>query len=308
MVGERPARLNVLLFVALVLIWGCSFLLIKVSLEGFRAPQVAVLRSALGALTMIIVLLVTRRRLPRDRRLWLHMFVVASTQCTIPFTLTSETEQYLPSSLAGIDNATAPMFTAAFLPLLLRSEKLSRRQLLGLAIGVIGVAVLVRPWQTGGPVNLLAECGMLGSAAVYGFGLVYMRRFVSGRSEDPIAIATVQMLLCLLPLLIAAPFTSLHPVRLSWRVGIALFLLGAAGTGISYIWNARLVRDWGASRMSTVTYLMPVVGVLAGTTVLGESLQWNQPVGGLIVLAGVLVAQRPAVAAAEVSVATPADR
>src|SRR5262245_33524100 len=112
--GPRSERLNVVAFMAMVVVWGSSFLFIKVCLEGMAPPQVAVIRSVLGSATLVAVLTVTRRRLPTERRLWGHMVVVSLAQCSIPFTLTSWVGQYLASSLSSIYNAVAPTLTIAF--------------------------------------------------------------------------------------------------------------------------------------------------------------------------------------------------
>jgi drug/metabolite transporter (DMT)-like permease len=294
-------QLNVIVFLAMVLVWGSSFLFIKVSLEGMTPAQVAVIRTVLGAATLFIVLTWTRRPLPRDRRLWAHILVVSLAQCTIPFTLTSWVGQYLASSLSSIYNAIAPTMTLAFTPLLLREERLTRRQVTGVLVGIAGVVVLVGPWQAADVgsqgQSVAAQFGMLLSAGIYGFGLVYMRRFVAGTPHDGVSIATMQILLAAAPLLLLAPLTSRGPIDLTPPVLSSMLILGIMGTGVAYLWNTRIIRAWGATRASTVTYLMPIVGVVLGIVVLGESLRANEPIGGLLILLGVLVArvERPAV-------------
>ncbi|WP_196073046.1 DMT family transporter [Nakamurella alba] len=289
------ARLNVVLFIALVFTWGSSFLLIRIGIGMFPPLQLAAVRALLGAVTLLAVLFATGRRLPRGRSIWWHMFVVASAQCSIPFALTAWVVQYLPSGLASIDNAAAPMLTVAFTPLLLRNERFSSTQVLGLLVGVAGVVVLLAPWNLAGggaDLHLAAELAMLLSATVYAFGLVYMRRFVAGTGHEPMTVATMQMVLCAGVLLGPGLATLGAPVRFNAQAVVAVVILGALGTGIAYIWNARLIRDWGASRTSTVTYLMPLVGVVAGAVLLDESLSWNQPLGGAVILAGILVSRR----------------
>lgn len=290
-----PGRLNLAVFTAMVLVWGSSFVLIKVCLEGMAPAQVAVIRSVLGAATLLGVLLVTRRRFPRNWRLWGHTAVVALAQCSIPFTLTSWVGQYLASSVSSIYNAVAPTLTVVFTPLLLRNERLSRAQLAGVAIGILGVVVLMGPWQQVDASDLGqtlgAQIGMLVSAAIYAFGLVYMRRFVSGTTTDGVSIAAMQVVLAAVPLVLLAPLTSMGPMHLTHRVVTSMVLLGVLGTGVAYVWNTHIVRAWGATRASTVTYLVPAVGVLLGITLLGEKVQLHELIGGLIILVGVLAAR-----------------
>ncbi len=285
-----------LLYVLLVLVWGSSFLLIRLSLEGFSPSAVALVRSVLGGLSLLAIVLVLRRRIPRDPVLWAHMVVVALAQSAMPFMLTAWVGQYIPSSLAAITNAAAPMFTVAFTPLLLRRERLTGVQIIGVVVGVVGVVVLLGPWTLIGTeltgMALPAQLAMLTSAALYGFGLVYMRRFVSGRGHEALPLGAMQVWLTAGVLLMIAPVT--RPVVTAVQPGaiLSLVALGVLGTGIAYVWSARLVQDWGATRMATVTYLMPVVGVVLGVGLLAEPLHWYEPVGGAIILIGVLASQR----------------
>lgn len=291
--ATRPE--DVALFCLIVLTWGSSFLLMKVALQGLAPPQVALTRLLLGSLTLVAFLLITGRRLPRSRALWLHMAVIGVAQCSVPFTLVAFVVEQIPSGLASIYNALVPTFTLVLTPLFLRSERLGRMQKLGVAIGVVGVVVLMGPWRYVDPAvfasSAPAQLGMLASTASYAFGIVYMRRFVAGTTHDAVTVSTMQILLATVPLLLLAPLTSVGPVTITPAVAISMILLGAFGTGFAYIWQTRIIRAWGATRTSTVTYLMPVVGVVLGILILGETIEWNEPLGGVIILAGVLAAQ-----------------
>lgn len=288
-------RTDVVVFILLVLVWGSSFLLMKVSLGGLAPSQIALARTLLAAVTLGSFMVATRRRLPREGRLWAHMAVIALMQCAIPFTLTAWVVQFIPSSLASIYNAVVPTLTVAFTPILLRGERLTRTQIVGITVGIAGVVVLIGPWHyldvrvLGA--TLPAQLGMLASAGVYAFGLVYMRRFLAGSTQDTVTISTMQVMLAAVPLALLAPLNAMRAISFDGRVLASIVLLGSLGTGVAYIWQTRIVRAWGATRASTVTYAMPVVGVILGIAVLGETVQWNEPVGGAIILAGVLASQ-----------------
>src|SRR5690606_24798028 len=127
-----------------------------------------------------------------------------------------------------------------------------------------------------------------GATACYGFGTVYTRRFVSSSQLDSIQIAAVQIVLGTGLLVIAAPFQAMSPMTLSWEVVGSMAALGIVGTGLAYIWMTRVIRRWGAARASTVTYLTPVVGVALGMLLLSETLHWHEPVGGAVVIIGIL--------------------
>lgn len=302
MLASRGAndRGDLFVFVGMVLVWGSSFLLIKVSLEGLGPAQVALVRSVLGALTLLAVLALTGQALPREPRLWGHMTVIGLTQCAVPFSLTAWVGLHLPSSVSSIYNAAAPTMTVVLTPLLLRHERLSRSQVVGVVVGVAGVMVLMAPWRQAASLDgtSAAQLGMLLSATVYGFGLVYMRRFVASTPHGGIPIATMQVLITATCLLAVAPFTARGAVRLSPSVLVSVLLLGMVGTGVAYVWSARIIRAWGATRASTVTYLMPLVGVALGVCLLGERLAPNEPLGGAVILLGILIARRSGQAAA----------
>jgi len=287
-------HMNALLYVLVALTWGSSFFFAKIGLEGLEPQQVATVRTVLGALTLVVVLLVTRRRWPRDRRLWGHLLVVAVFLNAVPSSLMAWAEQTVPSGLASIYNATTPIMTLLALAVLVPTERLNRRQAGGIVLGIIGVLVLVGPWDVLGDPAVLAsvpgQVALLGMTASYGIGLAWLRRFGVGGGVDATTVATVQLTLAAVLMLLVAPVIATGPVRLDWRIVAAMVALGAVGTGLAYAWNTRLVGAWGAGRASTVTYLTPVVGVALGVLVLGEPLRWNEPVGGLVVLAGIALA------------------
>lgn len=286
--------MNAVLFVLVALTWGSSFLFMKIGLEGLSPQQVALGRVLLGALTLLVVLLATRRRWPRSIRLWGHLLVLAVFLNAIPSSLVAWAEQTVPSGLASIYNATTPIMVLLAMPLLLPAERLRGRQLAGVVIGIVGVLVLVGPWDLIGDPAVLAtvpaQLALLGMTACYGFGLSYMRRFVAGSGHDAVTLTTVQLTLAAGLMLLVAPVTATGAMRLDWRIVAAMVALGCVGTGLAYAWNTGLVQAWGAARASTVTYLTPVVGVVLGVLVLGERVRWNEPVGGVVILVGIALA------------------
>lgn len=136
-----------------------------------------------------------------------------------------------------------------------------------------------------------AQAACLLATFSYGLAFVYLRRYVSPRGLSALQVAAVQVGLGAVIMLLAAPFVAASPVHPSWRAVLGVAVLGVAGTGLAYVWNTNVVAAWGATRASTVTYLTPVVGVVLGVVVLGEAVSWNEPVGALIVVAGIAVSQ-----------------
>ncbi|MGN6762921.1 MAG: DMT family transporter [Leifsonia sp.] len=280
-------------FAAMGLIWGASFLFMKVALVGVSFGQVAWARLVFGAMTLGIIALVMRVRLPREPIVWLHFAVVAVTYCVIPFLLFAWAEQYVASSLASIYNAVTPITTAILATAAFRVEKLNRDQVLGVIVGVLGVVVVVGPWAVdalGG--SLWGQLACLGAVTCYGFSFGYIRRFISPRDVSATASAFLNIGIAAVIMIVLTPVVAWHPITFSWPVLLSLLGLGALGTGVVYIWNMNVLRAWGPTVTSGVTYVTPVIGVALGILILGEHLTWNEPVGALVVIAGILLTQQ----------------
>ena len=280
-------------FIAMGLVWGASFLFMKVGLEGVSFGQVVWARLVFGAITLAVIAIVTRSRLPREPIVWLHFLVVALTYCVIPYLLFAWAEQYVSSSLASIYNAVTPITTAILVTVAFRVEKLNRDQVLGVAIGVLGVVIVVGPWQIATlSGSLWGQLACLGAVTCYGFSFGYIRRFISHRAMPATTIAVMNIGVAAVVMLLLTPVIAWGPITFSWPVLLSLLALGALGTGVVYIWNMNVLRAWGPTATSGVTYVTPVVGVALGILVLGETLSWNEPVGALVVIAGILLTQQ----------------
>lgn len=281
-------------FVVLAVIWGSSFLFIKVGLEVLHPVHVALFRVALGAATLLLVMLVMRERLPREPRLWAHLAVVGAIGVALPFTLFSYGEQRIPSLLAGIWNATTPLVALPVAALLFRTERFTTRKLTGIGLGFVGVLIVLGVWQGVGGAALTGQLMCFGAAACYGLTIPYMKRFVADRPVSGLALVAVQMLAATAALGVVAPLVAgapPAPASLPVDVVASMLALGAFGSGFAFLLHLRNIRLVGASAASQITYLVPLFAVLAGVLVLGEQLRWHQPVGALVVLAGVAVSQ-----------------
>ncbi|WP_374113827.1 DMT family transporter [Microbacterium sp. zg.B96] len=289
---QPAAAVLTLQFVLTGIIWGSSFLFMKVALEGVSPAQVVWSRLVLGALTLGLFVVLRRDRLPRSIRIWGHMTVLALSFCVVPFLLFSWAQQFVTSGLASIYNATTPIMTAVMAWAVFRVEKLKPAQIAGILIGVAGVMVIIAPWQgLDLSQSLVAQLAILGATACYGFSLAYMRRFVSDSGMSALMFSFLNIGIAALVILLLTPVIALTPVRLDVWIVLSLITLGCLGTGVAYIWNQNVLRAWGPTRASTVTYITPVVGVMLGIVLLGETLSWNEPVGALLVFLGILLAQ-----------------
>lgn len=281
-------------FIVLSAIWGASFLFIKVGVRELHPVYVTLARVGLGAATMLILLVIMRHRLPRSPRLWAHLAVVGTVGIAIPFTLFGYGEQRIPSLLAGIWNATTPLVALPLAALLFRTERFTARKAAGIAIGFLGVLVVLGVWQGVGGAALTGQLMCFGAAACYGIAIPYVKRFLAGQPITGLALVTGQVLSATVVLAVVAPLIAgapPAPASLSADVIGSMVALGVFGTGFAFLIHFRNIRLVGASAASLVTYLVPLFAVLAGVVVLGESLSWFQPVGALIVFSGIAMMQ-----------------
>lgn len=280
-------------------IWGASFLFMKVALEGVSFTQVAWTRLVLGGLTLGLIVLFTRPRvahgpvLPREKIVWFHFLVIAVSGAFVPHLLFAWAEQTVSSSLASIYNAATPIMTVIIAAAAFRVEKLSRVQVLGVVLGILGVIIIIGPWRvdalTG---NFWGQVACVAAATSYGFTFGYTRKYLSGRPIAGVTFAFLNIGLAGFLMLLLTPVFAWQPVTLTVPIVGGLLVLGMVGTGFAYIWYINVLRAWGPTNTSTVTYVSPVVGVILGIVILGETLFWNEPVGALFVLGGILLAQK----------------
>ncbi len=279
--AQAPWRLN---FVLLAVIWGSSFLCIKVLGEDWSAVHVSLGRVALGAVFLLAVLAVRRTALPRGRAVWGHVAVVGLLMNAVPFTLFAYGETKVSSILAGLWNATTPLWVLVVVLCVLRDERPSRRALGGLAGGFAGVLLLLGPWRGLGGDALLGHLACLAAAACYGLGVPYTRRYLSGRPEGGVSLAAAQLVCATAMLAVLAPFAGVPTAALEADAVASLLVLGILGSGVAYVLTYAIVRAAGPTTFSTVTYLIPVVSTGLGVLVLSEPLGWNEPVGAAVVL------------------------
>jgi drug/metabolite transporter (DMT)-like permease len=276
-------------FLLLAAIWGSSFLLIKIGLEGLAPAQVVLARIGGGALALIGISVVSRTYLPRFGVVWGHAAAVAVLLCVLPFLLFAWAEQHISSGLASIYNATTPLMTMLVAILVLPEERPTPSRLTGLLTGLVGVGVVLGPWRGIAAGNWTAHGACLLATASYGIAFVYLRRFLAPRGLPVLSVATLQVGIGALIMLALTPIIATQPVHLTTRVVVSMLLLGLLGTGLAYVWNTNIVAAWGATNASTVTYLTPVIGVALGMILLGERISWNQPLGVLLVIAGIVL-------------------
>uniref|UniRef100_J1ZRN8 EamA domain-containing protein n=1 Tax=Streptomyces auratus AGR0001 TaxID=1160718 RepID=J1ZRN8_9ACTN len=278
-------------FAVLSLIWGFSFLFIKVGTQGFAPLQVTLGRVAFGALVLLTMLAIKRERLPRSVRTWAHLAVAALFLNVLPFSLFAYSELTIPSTLAGICNATSPLWGMALSVVALSEDRPTRRRVAGLGIGFLGVLTVLGAWQGFAGTDLTGTAMALGASLCYPIGWIYVRRTLGGGGHSHLAMSSAQLLLAAAQLAIVTPLFTTAPAHLPLVPLLAVFALGALGTGFAFLLQYGLVDEVGPTTAQMVTYFVPLIATAAGVVLLHERLSWNTPVGALIVLAGAALTQ-----------------
>jgi drug/metabolite transporter (DMT)-like permease len=285
---RRPTVIEWLIFVALGFMWGSSYLFIKIGVtEGLPPLTLVASRLFFGALVLITVVWLAREPLPRSRRQYGHLLVMSVINVVLPFFLITWGEQSIDSALAAILNSTVPLMVIVLAPLFLPDEQVTVNRLLGLAIGFIGVLVLFVPdlgaLEGNQPLGWLA---LIGSSISYALGNIYSKRNVKGLRPMIPALFQVMFAMVIsgvLALLIERP---IGRVPVTPAALFAVVWLGILGSGFAYLVYFRLLRDWGATRVAMVAYVLPIFGIALGAMA-GEPITVNRLAGTALIIGGV---------------------
>ena len=280
-------------FLALTLVWGSSFLWIKIAVRETGPLTIVTLRLVFALLTLIGFLVVQKSKVPRSRRLWGILLLQGLMSTAIPWILITWAEKFIDSAVAVVLNATVPMFTIVCAHFFLHDDRMTIGRVAGLLVGFAGVAVLMHKDLFAGDTDsgtrnmvLLGNLAMLLASMFYAVSNVYARAKLRGMS--PVFQAFYTMLLAeavmwMVAPVVEAPFT-LPTLGLTW---LAIAWLGVLGAGLSYLVFYYLLHSIGPTRISVVTYTIPVVGVTLGVVFLDEKLDWSLIAGMMLIVSGV---------------------
>jgi drug/metabolite transporter (DMT)-like permease len=275
-------------FLTLGFLWGSSYLWIKIGLETLPPLTLISGRLVLGAAFLAVVVAATRQTLPRGRRMYGHLLVMAVVNVVLPFILITVGEQSIDSALASILNATVPLTVIVIAPMFLPDERITVPRIAGLALGFAGVILLVAPDLVNlSDSDITGELMMIGSSICYGVGNVYSKRNVRGlRPAIPALFQVTFAALIVVPLalLIEHPIGNVNPAP---EAIVAVVWLGVLGSGFAYLLFFTILAHWGSTRTSMVSYLLPVVGIALGAAVMGDPVTLNRLVGTGMIIAGI---------------------
>lgn len=277
-------------FCLLGLIWGSSFLWIKIAVAEIGPFTLVAFRLLFGLIGLLLVMRWQGQSLPRQRKVLLAYLFMGVFQTALPFVLISWGETRIDSALASILNGTMPLFTIVIAHFWLHDEKITLPRVVGLIVGFIGVVVLVSrdfdPQSTHG--SIWGQLAVLAATVSYATATTFSRRYLRG--QPPVVQSTMILVVAGTLLWLAAPIVE-RPLRLpalpiTW---LALAWLGLLGSCTAYLLFFYLINAWGATRASLVTYIFPVIGLILGILFLSEVADWRLIVGSLLVIAGIVV-------------------
>lgn len=277
----------VLLFV-LGGLWGGTFFFNAIAIPEIPPLVVILLRVALAAVILWIVVLARGIEVPRDGSSWWALLIMAGLNSALPFFLIAWGQVHIASGLASIMIGTTPLFAVVAAHFLTEDEHMTPGKVAGVVAGLVGVVVLIGP-QFLGEIgkDLIAQLSVLGAAICYAFSAIYGRTFAR-RDMPPMMVATGQMTMAtvlLLPfaLIIDRPWEMANPSLQAWGAVLGLAVLS---TSFAYLIFFRILARAGAINILLVNFLVPVSAILLGVFILGEVLTTEQVIGMVFIALG----------------------
>jgi drug/metabolite transporter (DMT)-like permease len=277
---------NFLTLLILSLIWGASFLFIKVAVATIPPFSVAFGRTALAAVLLYLVLRSRGLRMPGWGSVWGTFLLMGLFNGAVPYTLITWAEIHIDSGLAAIVNALMPLFTVLLAHLFTGDERLSWMKIVGIFLGFLGVVALIGPAALKGlGKDVIAQLAVMAAAGCYAIAIIYGRRL---KGITPLVSATGQLFCAaFLTLPMVLVFDAPWALSPSFISVAALTCLSLLGTALAYLLYYHLLQRIGSTNLSLVTYLLPITGVFWGASLLGERLHWSAFLALGIILAGI---------------------
>jgi drug/metabolite transporter (DMT)-like permease len=275
------------MLIILSMLWGGSFFFVGIVVSELHPLTIVTLRVGIAAITLWVIALMIGLRPPKNLRVWGMFLGIGLLNNVIPFTLIVWGQTQIASGLASILNAATPIFAVVVAGALLPDERPTRLKLIGVAVGFIGVVVMIGLPSLGGTSSLVAELAIIAAALSYAFAGVYGRRFKS-MGINPIIISAGQVSassLVLIPIALVVD-GPLNVAVVSLNTWAAIAGLAVFSTAVAYVLYFRILALAGATNVLLVTLLVPVSAILLGTVFLNESLEAIHFVGMLLIALG----------------------
>ena len=289
-------------FIGVAGIWGSTFLFIKLGLLALEPFTLVAFRTGFATIALAAILPFTGRKFPKDWHTLRLLLIAGVLNPVLPYILITWGQQFVDSALAGIINATVPLFTLPIAHFVLRDERITPAGLGGLIVGFSGILLIFSQNNNsvaGSLVKMAAnnnalfgQLAMIAAAICYAGSMVFVRYKLRNTPPEVVAGASqgiAFLLTSISAFVLEAPLSS----RISGPFWVVVAWLGIS-SGLSYLLFYFVLGKWGTTRTSLVTYLVPVIAVLLGAIVLGEVITWQTLTGGLLVISGIVILNRQA--------------
>ncbi|MCF2870078.1 DMT family transporter [Octadecabacter sp. G9-8] len=287
--SDQPTLFNWLSILMLGLIWGGTFMVVAIALEGYGPLTVACARTTLGAVTLLLLVRIMGRAMPSGTAVWGYLAVIGVLNTALPFALLSWGQQYVPSAFAGISMAALPLFVFP-LAHLFSDERMTSRKTIGVIVGFIGAAVLVGPGAFDFSEGSLAlpQLACIAASLSYAISSVLTRRCPPVDSITMAALTLVVGAICLIPAMLV--FEGV-PTWVDGRAGYAIVFLGLVPTAFAALLRVQTIRTAGSVFMTLVNYQVPVWSMVFGAWVLSEVLTQRFFAALALILCGLAISQ-----------------
>tara|TARA_B110000967_G_scaffold189471_1_gene213179 strand:- start:188 stop:1099 length:912 start_codon:yes stop_codon:yes gene_type:complete len=287
---QIPSLTNWLSILALGVIWGGTFMVVSIALQGYGPLTVACARTTLGAAALLVLMRALNRPLPSfDGRMWKYLIVIGLLNTALPFALLSWGQQYVPSAFAGISMAALPLFV---LPLahIFTDEKLNTRNLVGVTLGFVGAVVLIGPsiLRIGSGWEPLGQIACIAAALSYAISSIMTRRCPP---IDPITMAALLLVVGAIALIPAMLTVEGVPTIADRTSTIAIIFLGIIPTALAALLRVYTIRSAGAVFLTLVNYQVPVWSMIFGAWILSEILPLRFFIALGLIMFGLIISQ-----------------
>lgn len=286
-------------FWILALIWGSSYLFIRIGVEQLPPLQLVFIRTGIAALGLNLVIAAQGKRLPTDRRGLGALLFLGVVNTVFPFALITWGEQHIESGLASVLQGTTALFALVIAHFTFADERISWQKVIGLLIGFLGVVVLASRSEgatvsnQSASLHLLGQLAIVGSSLCYAIGGAYSRKAMQNRLEPLVVAAgamTVAAVITGAMAYLAPVWGGMAPVplaQLHFNTLGAVLMLGVVNTFVAYLVFYSLIAALGAARTAMITYVLPVVGLLLGAIFLREPVDLRLLVGAVLIIGSI---------------------
>ena len=273
----------------LIIVWGSSFLLIDRSLLFFSPEQIVGYRLGIGAVVMLCVSFLYGKQLPRSITPWLHFVVYAVIGNILPYLLIATGQLTITSGMAGLLMAFMPLVTLILAHIFLPNDRLNRFKVLGFILGFSGVMFILWPSVNDGSNTIFGILLVLAAACAYSINTIIASRLPS---YDPLVSSTCVLILAsLMSFLIWPNIFYIDFDNINFISSISILLLGALPTGFAALIYFTIINNAGATFLSNINYLIPVVAFFLGAVVLGEPILWYNILALLLIISGIFISR-----------------